>query len=393
MATYDFAAVTPKMITKVLTHFRENAFATLFSFSDMKNEAKSRGDVLTIPVPVLPEVKQVVAGRANVAASNASNQRFENALVPLDQWWEVELEFTDRQLTEIEDSAVQRQLEGAGIALANHVNTACLRALALGSSNLANEPGTSIPSDPDVGTEVDRILAEHNVPDGVGDRVVAVRPKVYQKLLNHDDLRHLQNSGAPGVLRMAKLPDFADMSWFRSNKLYKHTAGTLTSTTLTSPTSTVLAGVKSFTGANQLVGTGIAGTLLKGDHFRIANLDETFVVTDNAIVTATTVNVSFEPPLPADVPASQAITVILVSGFRNVAWHRDTLVFAPRPMGVGTIRVEGRNVREIIDPVSGIPMRVELTAINKAIQIRFDLLYGVGISRSIGGVVILDTAV
>lgn len=142
-------------------------------------------------------------------------------------------------------------------------------------------------------------------------------------------------------------------------------------------------------GATQIDINGGAGTetLVKGDVFTITGVTTSkgvpmpFVVTDNYTAAAGAINgVKIYPAIPVAVAANTAIDVVAAPvGTQysvSMAFHRDAFMFAARSLQTETS--ENSTISVAIDPITGIPLRLETWRDpQKSKRIwRFDVLYG-----------------
>jgi len=118
-----------------------------------------------------------------------------------------------------------------------------------------------------------------------------------------------------------------------------------------------------------------AGTALIGDIFTIAGDTQPYVVTANCAGGA--VPILFSPGLKIATAGGEAITFVgAASGVfdHDLAFHRDAFAFVSRPLadedGLGNI------IESVIDPVSGIALRLEVSREHKRTRYSFDILYG-----------------
>lgn len=135
-------------------------------------------------------------------------------------------------------------------------------------------------------------------------------------------------------------------------------------------------------------GGNAAETLVRGDVFTIAGVKTAkgvlipFVVLGNYAATSGAIAaVNIYPALPANVAHNAAITVVAPGSGTNyaisMAFHRDAFMFAARSLQ--TEQSENSTISVAIDPVTGIPLRLETwrDPVRSRRIWRFDVLFGV----------------
>ncbi|MHA2067204.1 MAG: P22 phage major capsid protein family protein, partial [Candidatus Thorarchaeota archaeon] len=85
-------------------------------------------------------------------------------------------------------------------------------------------------------------------------------------------------------------------------------------------------------------------------------------------------------------PGNDAVItdVISASHQTNVAWHRDAIAFATRPLEQSRAAVIPP--QSAVDPISGLTLRLEITREHKRDRFSFDILYGANVVRRDFGV-------
>lgn len=139
------------------------------------------------------------------------------------------------------------------------------------------------------------------------------------------------------------------------------------------------AGVKTI-----VVGTG-SGIVNNGAIFTIAGDTQTYSV-QSTVGGATVTSITFEPAL--QVTHSNADALTFKAAFtKNLLLHRDALGFAMAPLEETIVAPNLVAIQPIIDEVSGLSIRVELTREHKRWRWSYDAMYGGALVRPDLGVI------
>lgn len=391
MPTINLEALTPKIIGETIAVLRENSITANFVNTDFSADMAGKGDSVDVPIPNLPQVVDVQAGIGNIGVDDASDIIRDKVNVPLDYWKKVRIEFTDKKLHEFLSRGVSEEIMYAGKALADDLDRNAQMVMGQGLNLLSNVPDpltdpVAQPTDPTVIFEARRLLNENSIP--MAPRNASWRPKTAEKLLVNDKLRRYDQSGRMDVLADAMLGRFGGFDHYESNNIYLHTAGAVTDTGADATAGATAVNSTSIT----VSGSNISGTFKKGDHLQISGFADPFVITADGSFSANSATISIAPKLTSALTGSETVTFVQKSGYRNLAFHRDALALAIRPLSGGDMFTGGNLIQTVTDDLSGISMRLEVYRQNKATIWEIDLLYGLEILRPNAGSLILDTA-
>ncbi len=118
------------------------------------------------------------------------------------------------------------------------------------------------------------------------------------------------------------------------------------------------------------------GEIVIGDLFTVAGSTQQFVVT--AVNGAT---IDYSPKAPDALPDNAAVNFVGDHAV-NLAFHRDTIGLAVRSLQQSELELElGGRSMVMVDPVSQIPLRLEVTREYKRVRWSVDCLWGVGAVR------------
>jgi hypothetical protein len=91
------------------------------------------------------------------------------------------------------------------------------------------------------------------------------------------------------------------------------------------------------------------------------------------------VAIAFYPALATAVATGSAIAVLATAYAVNLAFHRDCFAWASRPLA--DIQGLGNEMQSVVDPVSGIALRLEVSRQYKQTTFSYDILGGSNVIR------------
>lgn len=231
--------------------------------------------------------------------------------ISLDQWLQIAFEWDDYEaavkLERSEEELQEQYFEPAAAAFSQEIDSRCANFARYNTNNIVGALGTDATSVQQYYQARQRLMEKACPP---GKRCMLVSSSMMQNLGSNitsifhpeDEITQMWKEGSIGRL--------AGFSWFESNSLYQHTAGTWQSTVTVN-------------GANQsgtsLVVTSTAGdTYMQGDKFSIANVNQ--------------VN-----PMTKRIPGkTQVMEFVVTQGFTAVGGGADTVNFLPAIYGPGS---------------------------------------------------------
>jgi hypothetical protein len=123
----------------------------------------------------------------------------------------------------------------------------------------------------------------------------------------------------------------------------------------------------------------LTGQLYKGALFNIAGNNRDFVVTATTTAASNAIAVAVDPALGAAVASGKTITFVSPNKSTEVAnlhFHRDWCAFASRPLGRSTMFGPAGGFSTIMDPISQLVVRLEISRQHKQWTMCWDILYG-----------------
>ena len=357
---------------------RENSVTPRLINHDYNPAPAEKGAIVDIPIPSAVNVADVTPAMVAPAATDMTPGR---ARLALDQWREASLYVTDRELQEIAEGTIPMQATEAVKALANDVDRFVL-GLYRGVYGWSGTSGAT----PFAATTAEFAGALQVLQDQLCPMDQNIRAVVGTAAwANAIQLRAFQDAswgGGPQGLVEAQIGRKMGADWWVNQNVPTHTRGTMVNGAgdpQAEVTATVDAGATTF-GVDD---TTLTGTIVPGDVFTVAGDTQTYVVTNATALTAIAnaiTGITFAPAAQQQWDAASVISV-MPTHLNNMVFHRDAFAFASRPLAAGNVPALGADMDTIVDPISGIVLRVEMTRHYKQTRISYDILYGATIVR------------
>lgn len=372
-------AVVPKLLAQGLLALREMAVMPLLVNRNYEALAGERGSTIDVPIP--SAIAAVEVAPANVPPTTADIAPT-SVPVALDQWWEAPFYLTDKEQLEVMNGLLPMQASEAIKVLANKIDKSILGLYTKfhgfqGTENAGAfiTPFTDTsgnPTDARDATALRKILNKQLAP--VDDRHVVMNPDVEAAALNIRAFQDASWTGSPMAIIEGQLNRKLGFNWWMDQNILTHVAGTAAGEADVTVNGAHAAGVK------VVSMTEAAGnhTLVVGDILTIAGHSQTYVVTAAATLDAAE-NVSIEPGLQVALSGGEAVDV-KPSHAVNLAFHRDAIAFATRPL-VAHGAALGVINQNIVDPISGLTLRLEVTHEHKRLRFSYDVLWGAAVVR------------
>ena len=371
----------PKILTEAAVIFRNNSITANMVNRGYDGDFRKKGDTINVPSYTSPSVQSITAGRGNentptdIVASNVS--------VTLSEWKEVKIQFSDKELKQIEEGRPSEALEKAVIALADHVDTYVLAQMGVKGYKTIGTAGSAF-ADPDLLSDSSVQLGLDNVPKR--DRYSMINPTVAGAMAKHDDIRDVSKSGNDEALRDAEIGKIYSFDNYETNNLTDFTGGTLSD----GSSKAALVAADAVVGATSISfdETTLTGTLVEGDIFTIAGDTQKYVVTTGGTAAANAITVSFTPALKIAADDGDAVSFQADYTSAGLAFHKDAYIFGTAPVDIGF--TGGNLVEMFTDPVSGITFTYEVERVGKSTEHSLSILYGGEVLKTEGIVRLLS---
>lgn len=358
------AAIAPVLLREGLMALRENAIMIRQCQFDVSEEAAKKGATINVDLPYAIPAQEIVIGTPNTATPLVPTV----VPVTLDNWWEAKFGMSDKDITEVENGIYPMSASEAVKSLANKVDESAL-ALYKDTYGQVGSAGSAPNAVADL-TGSRKTLNAQLAP--LGNRTLLLDVEAEAALLGLDTFHEVDKVGDTEALREGSMGRKFGFDIHMDQNMPLHTKGTLTPGAATQTNAEYAVGITSVVLKDS--GGSLTGTLVKGDLLKFAGHTQSYVVTALATADANLITATLDPALKVIVPESAVVT-LTGSHTVNLGFHRQAFAFVSRPLvvadGLGSI------IEAIVDPISGLTLRIEITRANKQIEWSYDILWGV----------------
>jgi hypothetical protein len=379
MASNVLTAVLPKLLAQGLMALRQNAVTSRLCANMSSALAGKKGSTIDVPIPsAITAVAVTPAATAPVAGALSPD----SVPVVLDQWWEAAFDLTDNEYEQAMDGIIPMQAEEAVKSIVNKVDQSILAQYVKFYGYFGTAGTTPFGSGVGVvdATGIRKILNKQLAP--MSPRHVLLDPDAEANALGLEQFANMNFAGTVEAMRDGNLNRKVGMQWWMNQNMPLHTLNAIGAGAMT------INGVHAIgvTTLSIAKAAGASWSAVEGDVFTIAGSTQTYVITAAVTVVHTAnTNVTIQPPLVTATAGGEAITIKATRRI-NLAFHRDAIAFANRPLqpvaeGLGSISMSQ------VDPVSGLALRIEVTREFKRTRWSYDFLWGVkAVRRELGAV-------
>jgi hypothetical protein len=362
--------VLPKLLAQGVLALRENAVMSRLVNRDYANLASQKGAVINVPIPSAIAARDVTP--ANAMATNVDFAPTA-AQVTLDFWKEAPFQMSDKDVEECMEGTIPMQASEAIKSLANAVD-AYIIGKHTGIFGITGTAGTTpFNTSLNAAAAARTLLNKQLAP--MTDRQGVIDADAEQNFLLNANILQADQRGDAGGIISGTIGTKLGVNWYMDQNITAaaYTPGTAWITGWTSDGSGAV-------GASTLaVVFTNSGSVKIGDIFTLGT--QGYVITAVATaVTAVTMNIAFYPPLKAAVATASVLTIGAgaTAYVPNIVMHRDAFAWASRPLsgiaGVG-------DFQSVVDPVTGIALRLELSRQYKQTTFSYDILGGANLVR------------
>lgn len=354
----DISQVTPKLIAATVPVLRENAVMPRLVNTDISAEAAKRGATVDVPIPSEFVVEDVVPSHNFVNPPQDITPQ--TVPVPLNRWKRVPFHMTDKDMLEIDEGVLPREIEAAVKAIVNEVDTYLLSKY-VDFFGFHGTPGVTPFADekPIDAAQLRKVLNNQLCP--LEPRNVVFDADAEANALAVPAFANAEWHGDPDAIIDGKLNRRVGFSWWMNQNVLTHISGDAAGRTVSG------AHLADVTTVAITAGTG--GWVV-GDIITFADHTQSYTVTSEVAG----VSVSFRPPLVQDVADTTAIST-LADHVANIGFHPNAYAYATRPLEMVDARF-GVITEVIVDPISGIAMRMQIRYGDSMTIWTFDVLYG-----------------
>lgn len=373
--------IIPQLLAGGLDTLREQAIMPRLVNRSIDAENRERGDTIDVPVPTAITARDVTAAVTHATNQDTAAQKVQ---VILNQWKEGSFHLSDKDAEAVMAGFIPMQAQEAVKSLANSVDSYVL-ALYTGIYNYGGTAGTTpFATNLDAFKTARKWLNKSLAP--FTDRRVVLDPDAEANALVLSQFLKADERGDQEGIISGQIGRKLGSDWYLNQNIPTHTKGTWTivgttqhteiKATATLGTSTAIFQASSTT-------TTIGGTLVVGDIFTVTGSSQPYVVKTLASIAkaaAATLSVAFSPVLDATIAAA-ATVVHIASHTVNLAFHRDAFACASRPLAKSQMDDTARFM-SVVDPISGLALRLEVSRQYKQWTYSYDLLYGATLVRA-----------
>lgn len=359
-----------KILARALVRLRGRLVMPSAVNRDFDPEPADRGQTVNVPAPPEGTTRDVSPGVNPDPAPDVS----ENTIpITLDQWVEAPLAFTDRDRVETIDESVEMAIDAAVDALAEDVNSDVMdlyKEVYNYNADTGTAGTTPFGSNYDEASEARKILNREKA--SLADRRMVIDPDAEEQAINLSEFADSSFTESDDVIIEGDIGRKLGFDWLMDQQVPTHTAGSLTGDP--DVEGEHLAGVSAVTIATD---TDDEVALVEGDLITFAGDSQVYVVTaDLTLGNSDTGDVEISPDLQTTVADNAALSLELSSDHvNNLAFHRDAFALAIRPFRPPV--APNTEVMTMIDDLTGLPLRLEVSRQNKQDYWSFDLLWGV----------------
>lgn len=361
----------PKLLAQGLLALRQHSIMPRLVNQNYSLSPGTKGSTVDVPVSSAIAIQTVTPG-----ATPPSTADIAPTVVPvvMDTWQEAPFHLSDSDLGKVDAGIIPMQAAEAIKTIANAIDTAIL-ALYKDVYGFVGAGGTTPFNTTDglLAAKLARALANRQLMPPQDRRyVLDVDAEANASML--PNFQDFSQSGDKNVISEGMIGRKLGADWWMDQNVRSHTAGTITTGLIAKAATAQALGLKTIVG-HTAASTG-ACALVVGDVIAISGQTQTYVVTATATQASANsdVNISIEPGLQVALVGSEDITV-KASHVANMLFHREAFAFATRPLETGGDGLA--HVQSVVDPVSGITLRLEISREYKRTRYSYDVLYGV----------------
>ena len=362
-------AAIPKILAGGLAILRKRTVMPSLIRTDFSNEAAQKGDTIDLRDLETPDVRDV--SPSNTPPSTGDTE-LEKVSITLDNWKEAPFYMDDKDLMEAVDGVVPDQVEKAAKKLAEQINKDIFSTYYRVYNHVGSAGSTPFSTDYSDASAARKTMNNNEVP--ISDRRLVIDPDAEENAINLSSFADASFADDDSVITDGQIGRKVGFDFVMDQQVPSHTAGSLTGDPTVSGSHTAGIGAKSITIATD---SGDAVSLNQGDIVTFAGDTQTYAATaDLSLGASASGELKIEPGLQVDLSGGEALSLDEGSDHVvNLAFHRDAFGLAVRPLA-DVVEDEIAVVRTMTDPLTGIPLRLEVKREHKRTQWSFDVLYG-----------------
>ncbi len=368
--------LVPILVAQGLQTLRSACVMPRLVNTDYSNTPADVGDVVNLPIYSANAVSDVAP---TAAPYQAPDSKVVKAQIPLDRWRRSGFYLTDKQQEEIVGGMRSRQTEETVKVLSEDINAFIFskykRIYGYVGTAGTTPFATTVAGATDARKQLNRQLAP------LADRRLVLDPDAEANALGLPAFHAQYSSGTTDAIINGTLGRRLGFDIAMDQQAPTHV-----STVLTAGNATVngvqAVGVGSTdngrTGTVSIAKATNAAPLVEGDIISFAGDPQTYTVLANVTLAIGNTTVAIAPALQVAKVGGELMT-LRASHVVNLAFHRDAIGFVSRPLQKA--QANTMEMMSMVDPVSGVALRLEVVRQNKQILFDFDVLYGAACTR------------
>jgi hypothetical protein len=359
-------AVIPQLLAQGMMALRENAVMPQLVNRGYESLAGEKGSTIDIPIPSAITAQNVTAAATPPSTGDITPT---SVILALDQWVEAPFYLTDQDMLQAQAGILPMQASEAIKAIVNRVEADIFTAFK-GVYNYVGTAGTT-PFASDVSEYRAARAAMNRTLAPMRDRRVVLDPDAESNVLGVSQFISANESGSTRGIIEGEIGRKLGADWYMDQNV--------------PDAALVGAGTPLVDQADVAIGDtnvhfdGYTTAPAAGDKFTVAGDSQVYVVVSAGTLATTDVDVEFLPAAKVAWADNAALTLKATHAM-NLLFHRDAVAFGSRPfagadpLGIGTYE-------SMVDPVSGLAMRLEVSREHKRTRFSYDIMYGVKLVR------------
>jgi len=355
-------AAIPKILAGGLATLRKRTVMPSLVRRDFDDEAAQKGQTIDLFETETPDVRDV--SPSNTPPTTGDTKTAETKIT-LDNWKEAPFYLTDKDILEATEGVVPDAVEKAAKKLAEQINSDIFSTYYRVYENVGSAGSAPFSGGFGDATAARKVLNQNEAD--MDPRRMVVSPEAEENAINLSEFADSSFSGDDQVITEADIGRKLGFDWVYDQQVPSHTTGSLSSVTVDGAQT---AGINN----NSIPLSGTSISLNQGDIITFANHSQSYAVTED--ISSLSNDLKIEPALQQDLSGGEAVSLDVSSDHTvNLAFAQDAFALAIRPIADADLE-DVAITRTMQDPVTGIPLRVEVTREHKRTQWSFDVLYG-----------------
>lgn len=368
--------VVPILVAQGLKTLRAAAVMPRLINTDYSNTPANVGDTVNVWIPGAAAVSDVAPSATPWQAPDIQPVK---APIQLNQWRHSGFYLTDKQQEEIVGGVMSKETGEAVKVLAEDLNSYIFSLYKKVYGFVGTPATTPFASDITAATQARAVLNRQRAP--LTDRRLVIDVNAEANALSLPNIYSAYVVGNTDAVIQGAIGRRVGMDWSMDQQVPTHTSAALSAGACTvNGVNAVNAGSTDGgrTGTISIAKATNSSPLVAGDIITISGQTQTYTVLSNVTLAVGNTTVNIAPALQVATSGGEAVT-LKASHVVNLAFQRDAFALVMRPLQATTANTV--EMMSVVDEVTGIPIRLEVSRQNKQMLFDFDLLYGAACVR------------